>query len=122
MGADANHRCTVLGVEYVVADMAAATAAVVERALSGQGGYASLAGVHGVVTAQSIQFPSLRRRWCSPCGGRSPKGFTGESSGMRSSSKTFTVTHSLPPVCLTRLTGDLFQSTQTYLMAIRWTS
>ena len=52
MGADANHRCTVLGVEYVVADMAAATAAVVERALSGQGGYASLAGVHGVVTAQ----------------------------------------------------------------------
>ena len=52
MGADANHRCTVLGVEYVVADMAVATAAVVERALSGQGGYASLAGVHGVVTAQ----------------------------------------------------------------------
>jgi N-acetylglucosaminyldiphosphoundecaprenol N-acetyl-beta-D-mannosaminyltransferase len=42
----------VLGVEYLVADMATATAAVIDRALSGEGGYSSLAGVHGVVTAQ----------------------------------------------------------------------
>lgn len=41
-----------LGVEYRVADLVTATDAVITRALSGQGGFCSLAGVHGVVTAQ----------------------------------------------------------------------
>jgi len=44
--------CTVLGVAYQIADMQSATRAVVDRARSGRGGYACLAGVHGVITAQ----------------------------------------------------------------------
>jgi N-acetylglucosaminyldiphosphoundecaprenol N-acetyl-beta-D-mannosaminyltransferase len=49
---DSAGTCTVLGVQYRVADLVTATDAVIARALSGQGGYCSLAGVHGVVTAQ----------------------------------------------------------------------
>jgi N-acetylglucosaminyldiphosphoundecaprenol N-acetyl-beta-D-mannosaminyltransferase len=51
--------CDVFGIEYRVSDMATATQAVIARARSGQGGYACLAGVHGVITAQHR--PGLRR-------------------------------------------------------------
>lgn len=42
----------VLGVDYFVGDINDATQVVVERALSGAGGYSCLCGVHGIVTAQ----------------------------------------------------------------------
>jgi N-acetylglucosaminyldiphosphoundecaprenol N-acetyl-beta-D-mannosaminyltransferase len=51
--------CDVFGLPYRVSDMASATDAVVARALSGEGGYACLAGVHGIITAQHR--PELRR-------------------------------------------------------------
>lgn len=44
--------CTVLGVEYFVGDVPAATAAVLRRVETGLGGYSCLCGVHGIVTAQ----------------------------------------------------------------------
>jgi N-acetylglucosaminyldiphosphoundecaprenol N-acetyl-beta-D-mannosaminyltransferase len=44
--------CTVLGVEYFVGDVPAATAAVLRRVESGLGGYSCLCGVHGIITAQ----------------------------------------------------------------------
>jgi N-acetylglucosaminyldiphosphoundecaprenol N-acetyl-beta-D-mannosaminyltransferase len=43
---------SVLGVEYFVGDLAAATDVVVARALSCRGGFSCLAGVHGIVHAQ----------------------------------------------------------------------
>jgi N-acetylglucosaminyldiphosphoundecaprenol N-acetyl-beta-D-mannosaminyltransferase len=52
MPASPDQTCTVLGVDYLVADLSTATRAVIEHALEGEGGYCSLAGVHGVVTAQ----------------------------------------------------------------------
>ena len=42
----------VLGVEYFVGDIDRATTLVVDRALSADGGYACLCGVHGIITAQ----------------------------------------------------------------------
>ena len=56
---DLAETCEVFGLPYRVADMASATEAVVARALSGDGGYACLAGVHGIITAQHR--PGLRR-------------------------------------------------------------
>jgi N-acetylglucosaminyldiphosphoundecaprenol N-acetyl-beta-D-mannosaminyltransferase len=44
--------CTVLGVEYFVGDVPAATQTVLRRVESGLGGYSCLCGVHGIVTAQ----------------------------------------------------------------------
>jgi N-acetylglucosaminyldiphosphoundecaprenol N-acetyl-beta-D-mannosaminyltransferase len=44
--------CTVLGVEYFVGDVPAATATVLRRVESGLGGYSCLCGVHGTITAQ----------------------------------------------------------------------
>ncbi len=44
--------CTVLGVEYFIGDLRAATSVVLDRARSGGGGYSCLCGVHGIVTAQ----------------------------------------------------------------------
>jgi N-acetylglucosaminyldiphosphoundecaprenol N-acetyl-beta-D-mannosaminyltransferase len=44
--------CVVMGVSYRVSDMDSAVDAVLRRAQSGRGGYACLAGVHGVITAQ----------------------------------------------------------------------
>ena len=44
--------CTVLGVEYFVGDVPAATATVLRRVESGLGGYSCLCGVHGIITAQ----------------------------------------------------------------------
>ena len=44
--------CTVLGVEYFVGDVPAATATVLDRVESGLGGYSCLCGVHGIITAQ----------------------------------------------------------------------
>lgn len=43
---------TVLGVEYFVGDVPAATEVVLRRVESGLGGYSCLCGVHGIVTAQ----------------------------------------------------------------------
>ena len=45
-------RSLVQGIDCVVGDLESAAEAVVERALSGQGGYACLANVHVVVSAQ----------------------------------------------------------------------
>jgi N-acetylglucosaminyldiphosphoundecaprenol N-acetyl-beta-D-mannosaminyltransferase len=42
----------VLGVEYFVGDVPAATATVLRRVESGLGGYSCLCGVHGIITAQ----------------------------------------------------------------------
>lgn len=41
-----------LGVEYFVGDLPAATATVLRRVRAGGGGYSCLCGVHGIVTAQ----------------------------------------------------------------------
>jgi UDP-N-acetyl-D-mannosaminuronic acid transferase (WecB/TagA/CpsF family) len=50
--------CTVMGTELYAGDLEGAAAAVIERALSRQGGYASLTGVHGLTLAQ--RDPGLR--------------------------------------------------------------
>jgi N-acetylglucosaminyldiphosphoundecaprenol N-acetyl-beta-D-mannosaminyltransferase len=42
----------VMGVEYFVGDIELATQIVVDRAMSRQGGFSCLCGVHGIVTAQ----------------------------------------------------------------------
>ena len=44
--------CTVLGVEYFVGDVPAATETILRRVESGLGGYSCLCGVHGIITAQ----------------------------------------------------------------------
>src|SRR5437764_5844264 len=57
--------CTVLGVEYFVGDLRAATAVVLDRARSGKGGYSCLCGVHGIVEAQNNpgMHAALDRAW-----------------------------------------------------------
>ncbi len=50
--------CTVMGTELYAGDLEGAVAAVIERALARQGGYASLTGVHGLTLAQ--RDPGLR--------------------------------------------------------------
>ena len=58
-GTDHRHpSCTVMGIELFAGDLDAASQAVIERALSGQGGYASLTGVHGLTLSQ--RDPGLR--------------------------------------------------------------
>ena len=47
-----------MGTELYAGDLEGAAAAVIERALSGEGGYASLTGVHGLTLAQ--RDPGLR--------------------------------------------------------------
>jgi N-acetylglucosaminyldiphosphoundecaprenol N-acetyl-beta-D-mannosaminyltransferase len=44
--------CAVLGVDYFVGGVPAATATVLRRVESGLGGYSCLCGVHGIITAQ----------------------------------------------------------------------
>lgn len=51
--------CAVMGVSYRVSDITSATQAVIDRVLEGRGGYACLAGVHGIITAQHR--PELKR-------------------------------------------------------------
>jgi N-acetylglucosaminyldiphosphoundecaprenol N-acetyl-beta-D-mannosaminyltransferase len=57
--------CTVLGVEYFVGDVPAATAAVLHRVESGLGGYSCLCGVHGIITAQHSEsmLAALEAAW-----------------------------------------------------------
>jgi N-acetylglucosaminyldiphosphoundecaprenol N-acetyl-beta-D-mannosaminyltransferase len=57
--------CTVLGVEYYIGDLRSATALVLDRVRSGEGGYSCLCGVHGIVTAQhsDAMMASLREAW-----------------------------------------------------------
>jgi N-acetylglucosaminyldiphosphoundecaprenol N-acetyl-beta-D-mannosaminyltransferase len=50
--------CTVMGTELYAGNLNGAVRAVIERALSGEGGYASLTGVHGLTLAQ--RDPGLR--------------------------------------------------------------
>ena len=50
--------CTVMGIELYAGDLKGAARAVIDRALSGEGGYASLTGVHGLTLAQ--RDPGLR--------------------------------------------------------------
>jgi N-acetylglucosaminyldiphosphoundecaprenol N-acetyl-beta-D-mannosaminyltransferase len=50
--------CTVMGTELYAGDIDGAAETVIERALSAQGGYASLTGVHGLTLAQ--RDPGLR--------------------------------------------------------------
>ena len=58
-GADQRHpTCVVMGTELYAGDLDGASTAVIERALSGQGGYASLTGVHGLTLSQ--RDPGLR--------------------------------------------------------------
>jgi N-acetylglucosaminyldiphosphoundecaprenol N-acetyl-beta-D-mannosaminyltransferase len=51
--------CAVMGVSYRVSDITSATQAVIDRVQEGRGGYACLAGVHGIITAQHR--PELKR-------------------------------------------------------------
>jgi N-acetylglucosaminyldiphosphoundecaprenol N-acetyl-beta-D-mannosaminyltransferase len=44
--------CAVMGVAYRVSDITSATQAVIDRVAERRGGYACLAGVHGIITAQ----------------------------------------------------------------------
>jgi len=58
-GTDHRHpTCTVMGIELYAGGLDDAADAVIERALSGQGGYASLTGVHGLTLSQ--RDPGLR--------------------------------------------------------------
>jgi len=50
--------CTVMGTELYAGDLEGAARTVIHRALSGQGGYASLTGVHGLTLSQ--RDPGLR--------------------------------------------------------------
>ena len=50
--------CTVMGTELYAGDLEGAARTVIDRALSGEGGYASLTGVHGLTLAQ--RDPGLR--------------------------------------------------------------
>jgi N-acetylglucosaminyldiphosphoundecaprenol N-acetyl-beta-D-mannosaminyltransferase len=51
--------CAVMGVPYRVSDITSATQSVIDRVQEGGGGYACLAGVHGIITAQHR--PELKR-------------------------------------------------------------
>jgi N-acetylglucosaminyldiphosphoundecaprenol N-acetyl-beta-D-mannosaminyltransferase len=58
-GADHRHpTCIVMGTELFAGDLDSASRTVIDRALSGQGGYASLTGVHGLTLSQ--RDPGLR--------------------------------------------------------------
>jgi N-acetylglucosaminyldiphosphoundecaprenol N-acetyl-beta-D-mannosaminyltransferase len=58
-GTDHPHQtCTVMGIELYAGELEGAARAVIERALSKQGGYASLTGVHGLTLSQ--RDPGLR--------------------------------------------------------------
>jgi len=50
--------CTVMGVELYAGDLGGAAQTVIDRALSKEGGYASLTGVHGITLSQ--RDPGLR--------------------------------------------------------------
>ena len=57
--------CIVMGTELFAGDLDAASQAVIERALSGRGGYASLTGVHGLTLSQRDPglLHALREAW-----------------------------------------------------------
>jgi N-acetylglucosaminyldiphosphoundecaprenol N-acetyl-beta-D-mannosaminyltransferase len=58
-GAAAAAQAEVLGVRYYLGDLDSATHLVVDRALSGKGGFSCLCGVHGIITAQHSE-PLMR--------------------------------------------------------------
>ena len=65
-GTDHRHpTCIVMGTELFAGDLDAASQAVIERALSGRGGYASLTGVHGLTLSQRDPglLHALREAW-----------------------------------------------------------